>query len=123
MHQEWMPMTNCKRGDVVLVLFPNSDLKTAKKRPGLVVQANDLKTGIDQVIIAMITSNLARRGHPCRHFIARESQVGKQSGVLTDSVVMTDSLATVFLKAIDSKIGALENMAPIDVVLRKTLGL
>ncbi len=107
----------------MLVLFPNSDLKTAKKRPALVVQADDLKTGIDQVIIAMITSNLTRRGHPSRVFIARASAEGKQSGVLTDSVVMTDNLATAFLKAIDSKIGTLENMAPINTALRKTLGL
>lgn len=28
----------CNRGDVVLVRFPNSDLKTYKKRPALVVQ-------------------------------------------------------------------------------------
>ncbi|MFB2894590.1 type II toxin-antitoxin system PemK/MazF family toxin [Aerosakkonemataceae cyanobacterium BLCC-F50] len=30
------------RGDVVLVLFPNSDLRTAKRRPALVVQADNL---------------------------------------------------------------------------------
>lgn len=28
-------MINPRRGDVVLVLFPNSDLKTAKRRPAL----------------------------------------------------------------------------------------
>ena len=116
-------MTSCKRGDVVLVLFPNSDLKTAKKRPALVVQADDLNTGIEQVIIAMITSNLARRGHPSRYFIPQNSPEGKQTGVITDSVVMTDNLATVFLKAIDSKIGAIANMAPIETALRKTLRL
>lgn len=35
-----------KRGDVVLVLYPNSDLRTAKKRPALVVQADNLETGL-----------------------------------------------------------------------------
>ena len=116
-------MTTYKRGDVVLVLFPNSDLQTAKKRPALVVQADNLNTGIEQIIVAMITSNLARRNHPSRCFIAQDSPEGKQSGVLTDSVVMTDNLATVFLKAIDSKIGVLPKMLPIDTALRKTLGL
>ena len=113
-------MTTYKRGDVVLVLFPNSDLQTAKKRPALVVQADNLNTGIEQIIVA---SNLARRNHPSRCFIAQDSPEGKQSGVLTDSVVMTDNLATVFLKAIDSKIGVLPKMLPIDTALRKTLGL
>ncbi len=30
------------RGDVVQVLFPNSNLRTAKRRPALVVQADNL---------------------------------------------------------------------------------
>ncbi len=34
-----------KRGDVVLVLFPNSNLRTAKTRPALVVQADNLQSG------------------------------------------------------------------------------
>lgn len=37
-----------KRGDVVLVLFPNSDLRSAKTRPVVVVQATDLGTGLAQ---------------------------------------------------------------------------
>ena len=50
----------CKRGDVILVKFPNSDLKTYKKRPALVVQADGLATGLQQKIIALITSNTGR---------------------------------------------------------------
>jgi mRNA interferase MazF len=49
-----------KRGNVVLVLFPDSNLRTAKRRPALVVQADNLNTGLPQMIIAMITSNMAR---------------------------------------------------------------
>jgi len=48
------------RGDVVLVLFPHSDLRTAKPRPALVVQANDLGTDLPQVIVAMITGKAFR---------------------------------------------------------------
>jgi hypothetical protein len=33
---------DCKRGDIILVLFPYSDLRTAKLRPSLVVQAGNL---------------------------------------------------------------------------------
>jgi hypothetical protein len=57
-----------RRGDVVLVLFPNSDLRTAKRRPALVVQRDNLGSGLEQTIVAMISSNLARRGHPSRVF-------------------------------------------------------
>jgi mRNA-degrading endonuclease toxin of MazEF toxin-antitoxin module len=50
------PKPSYKRGDIVLVLFPHSNLRTAKPRPALVVQADDLQTGLLQVIVAMITS-------------------------------------------------------------------
>ncbi len=96
-----------KRGDVVLVLFPHSDLWTAKTRPALVVQADALDTDLSQVVVAMITSKTFRAGHPSRVFIARDTPEGKVSGLLTDSVVMTDNLATITEAAIDRVIGTL----------------
>jgi mRNA-degrading endonuclease toxin of MazEF toxin-antitoxin module len=60
------PKPSYKRGDVVLILYPNSDLRTAKTRPALIVQANNLQTGLSQVIVAMITSRLFRANHPSR---------------------------------------------------------
>src|SRR5215211_1167025 len=116
--QTWMcmmttiqPKPRCKRGDVILVLFPNSDLRTAKMRPALVIQADDLQTGLSQVIVAMITSNMARGGHPSRVTIRRTTRQGRQSGLLTDSVVMTDNLATILELAIDRVIGTLSMKA------------
>ena len=52
------------RGDVVLVLYPDSNLRTAKRRPAIVVQADNLQTGLPQVVLAMISSNPARTGDP-----------------------------------------------------------
>jgi len=83
-----------KRGDVILVLFPHSDLRTAKPRPVLVAQADNLQTGLPQVIVAMITSKLSRANHPSRVIVLLSTPEGQQSGLLTDSVVMTDNLAT-----------------------------
>ena len=60
---------NYKRGDVILVLFPSSNLRTAKLRPALIVQADNLQTGFPQAIVAMITSKMFRANHPSRrHF-------------------------------------------------------
>lgn len=53
------------RGDVVLVLFPDSNLLTAKRRPALVVQA-------DSVIM---TDNLAT---------VRYDEIDRAIGCLTD---------------------------------------
>ena len=111
-----------RRGDIVLVVYPNSDLRTAKRRPALVIQADDLDTGLDQVIVAMISSRLFRANHPSRVLITVDSAEGVSSGLISDSVVMTDNLATVFLPAIDRKIGTL-SMNTIDKALRRTLGL
>src|SRR4051794_2432475 len=64
--QKWTSTMTYKRGDIVLAVFPDSNLRTSKRRPTLVVQADNLGTGISQIILAMITSNLTRAGHPSR---------------------------------------------------------
>jgi len=111
-----------KRGDVVLVLFPHSDLRTAKPRPALIVQANDLETNLPQVIVAMITSKTFRANHPSRVLIEIDSPDGKKSGLLADSVIMTDNLATIQTIAIERTIGSLK-MKDINIALKHTLGL
>ena len=116
-------MTNLKRGDVVLVLFPNSDLQTFKRRPALVVQADNLDSQLPQVLLAMITSNLARRGHRSRVFVPLASAEAKQAGLRTDSVIMTDNLATTLHKAIESQIGTFSDMETVNAALRFTLAL
>jgi mRNA interferase MazF len=116
-------MTGHKRGDVVLVVFPNSDLVTFKRRPALVVQADDLDTGLPQVVVAMITSNLARRGHPSRAFFPLHSAAAKTAGLRTDSIVMADNLATILDKAIVGRLGRLNELEAVDAALRNTLAL
>lgn len=86
------------------------------------MQADNLQTGLPQVIVAMITSQMFRAGHPSRVTILLSSPEGQQSGLLADSVVMTDNLATITLSAIYQVIGSLPT-ANIDQALRDTLGL
>ena len=116
------PKTSYKRGDVVLVLYPNSDLCNAKTRPAFIVQADDLQTGLPQVIVAMITSRLFQADHPSRIVVRMSTPVGQYSGLLSDSVVMTDNLATVADVTLDRVIGPLP-MTEVDTALRHTLHL
>ena len=116
------PKPNFKRGDIVLVLFPNSDLTTAKTRPAIIVQSNNLQTGLPQIIVAMITSQMFRAGHPSRVTILRNSPEGKQSGLLVDSVIMTDNLATIATSAIYRLIGSIPPQN-LDIALKYTLNL
>jgi mRNA interferase MazF len=113
----------CKRGDIVLALFPDSNLRTAKPRPVLVVQADGLNTGLPQTVVAMITGNLARAGHPSRVTVRLATPEGARSGLRADSVIMTDNIATILDSAIYRPLGAWADMAAVDKALRHTLGL
>jgi mRNA interferase MazF len=112
-----------ERGAVVLVLFPNSNLRTAKRRPALIVQSNSLSTGLPQSIVAMISSNLTRANHPSRILIDLKTPEGSQTGLLANSVIMTDNLATVLHTEIDREIGSLPDMVAVDAALRYTFGI
>lgn len=116
-------MTGLKRGDVILVWFPNSDLTTFKRRPALVVQADELQTGLPQVVAAMITSNLARRGHRSRVFVGLDSPQAKGTGLRTDSVIMTDNLAKILTDAVALRLGSLADLNEVNQALRATLSL
>ena len=116
-------MTNYKRGDVVLIRFPNSDLSTYKKRPALIVQADDLDTGLPQVIVALITSNLSRSGHKSRVTVAATSDECVWAGLRSDPVIVTDNLATVKNLFIDKVIGTLVDMTNVDTAIAYTFGL
>jgi mRNA interferase MazF len=111
------------RGDVVLAMYPNSNLRTAKSRPALVVQADLLNTGLAQTVLVMITSNLARAGHASRILVRAGSPLGKQMSLLHDSVIATDNVATVFDSEIRGVIGTCGDMTAVDAALRHTLGL
>jgi mRNA interferase MazF len=112
-----------RRGDVVLVLFPDSNLRTSKRRPAVVVQADGLESGLPQRIVAMITSNRSRAGHISRVIVNIGGDAAKASGLLMDSVIMTDNLATIFDSEIDRAIGRFSDMTDIDAALRATLAL
>ena len=93
------------------------------EQPSLVplwlVQADALQTELPPVIVAMITSRMFRANHPSHVTILISTVEGHESGLLTDSVVMTDNLATVSDSAIDRIIGSLP-MIDVDRALQYT---
>ena len=88
----------------------------------LVVQADNLQTRLPQIIVAMITNRQFWANHPSRVTVQRTSLEGQQPGLLTDSVVMTDNLATSANSEIDRMIDTLP-MAEIDRAMRRTIDL
>ncbi|NJL51793.1 MAG: type II toxin-antitoxin system PemK/MazF family toxin, partial [Hydrococcus sp. SU_1_0] len=92
-------------------------------RPSLVIQTNNIGTNLSQTIVAMITSNLARAGHPSRVLVDIGTTEGQQTGLKTNSVIMTDNIVTVLDLEIDRAIGVWSDTISVDAALRYTLGL
>jgi mRNA interferase MazF len=112
-----------RRGDVALVYFPHSDLTTIKLRPVLVIQADGLDAGLPQLIVAMVSSNLSRAGHPSRLVIRLKDSIAPATGLKSDSLIMTDNLATIELRLIKRTIGRMVEMTGVDQALGTSLGL
>jgi len=115
-------MTTYRRGAVLLLRYPDSNLITYKKRPALLIQNEAVATGIHQWIVAMITSNLARTGET-RVLIRKSSPAGQAMKLLTDSVIVADNIATIHESAIDKILGYCPCMPEVDMALRKALCL
>ena len=88
----------------------------------MIIQADNLETGLSQLIVAMVTSQLFRGSHPSRVTILLDSPEGQQLGLLLDSIVMTDNLVTISLLAIYLVIGSIPTL-DIDRALKHTLNL
>jgi mRNA interferase MazF len=51
--------TSYRRGDIVLVSFPFTDLTTAKRRPALVVSPDSFNEATSDLVLAAITSQIS----------------------------------------------------------------
>lgn len=112
-----------KRGDVVLVAFPNSDLKTFKQRPALVVQNMNVALDLEQLIAALITTSEAVGPGPTRILIEKQTRHGLRMKLLHDSKIVLDDLATIPFKAIRRRLGTCGKMNEVDDALKQVLGL
>jgi mRNA interferase MazF len=94
-----------------------------KIRPALIVQSDDIDSDLSQVVLVMISSNLRRIGLKTRYLIEIETESDGSSGLLVDSVVMTDNIATVLRSRIIRILGRLDSMTEVDNALRHSLNL
>ena len=112
-------MTNCSRGDIVLVRFVFADEKGAKQRPGLIVSSERYHRGRREAILAAITSNTGRLlvgDHKIRAW--------REAGLLFPSTV-TGILRTIEQQMIIRKIGELpaHDLQMVEHRLYEALGL
>jgi mRNA interferase MazF len=102
------PLTDVRRGDVVLVPFPYvSDFRKAKTRPALVIQ-NDVGNRFGStVIVALISSVLPAKRYPMHYPIPHPSAVAKAAGLKTTSLVKLETIVTLPKRAILQRLGRL----------------
>ena len=114
-----------KRGDVVLVRFPHPSGQRGKKRPAVVVQADDNAGTVSTVVVAEVTKNLTMKKDPACLFIDVNTPEGKLTGLQVDSVVSSLVLDTVYADTVAQVLGTLSPplLQKLDDCLKVGLGL
>ncbi len=97
-------MTTYKRGDVVLLPFPYTDLSTSKKRPAVILSTNKFNISRQDCIVAPISGRLTK-------ILSGDYTLKDWSGagLLKPSIVKA-ILGTVHQSKIISRLGALSDI-------------
>lgn len=115
------PTTTYERGQVVLVRFPFTDLRSSKQRPALVVSSKAfVAAGEDVVVVAISGQRVERPGSfDC---VVKDWEA---AGLLMPSVVRAGKLVTLHGDFIRRTLGLLSvsDREAVDGLLRKALAL
>jgi mRNA interferase MazF len=106
--------TRYRRGDVLLVLYPFTDLSTSKKRPGVVVSGSWVLEKRGHYVISPITSNVhGEAGHDEVRIRGAEITM---SGLVAESLVKTSMLFSLDPCLVTRRLGRLPGgvMAQVD---------
>ena len=87
--------------------MPSENLETLKLRPALVVSKDINNKRLDDVIVAICTSNISRNLEPTQYLIENEEIV--QAGIKVASVVKCESLLTINKSMIIKVLGKLSD--------------
>lgn len=93
-----------KRGDVVLIRFPFTDLSSTKVRPALIISNENYNTHQEDVILLLITSNISRMSSDDYLLDSRNPEF-KDTGLKQASAFRVGKIQTLNRKLINSKLG------------------
>jgi mRNA-degrading endonuclease toxin of MazEF toxin-antitoxin module len=116
---------NVQRGDVLFTSVPHAAGGRGKKRPAVVVQADQYNQSERHLIVAEITSNLTRAADSANRLIEVATLEGRATGLAQDSVVTCLQLATSSAERVSAVLGKLSTalLAKLDACLKATLGI
>ena|SRR5688572_466528 len=101
------PTTTYRRGDIVLVSFPFTDLTAAKQRPALVISPDVLNRFNQDLILTAITSQLAEDESA---FLLQQGDF-REAGLPKKSMVRLTKIFTIHSLLVRKKIAALQPAA------------
>lgn len=117
--------TLLKRGEVVLADYPYSDRSGAKVRPCVVIQSVSSR-GAEDTILLPVTSRIRDAEQSATLVVVRSRTAeGRAAGLLTDSVIVCDSVTTIDQSFVRRPIGLVSGdlLDRVETALRTTLGL
>jgi len=97
--------TNFKRGDIILVPFPFTDLSSAKQRPALVVSSDKLNATSDDELVAAISSQIPAK-LTAEEFMMSPGDLAA-CGLPKPSVVRVAKLAALHRQIVIKRIGSM----------------
>jgi mRNA interferase MazF len=114
-----------RRGDIVLIPFPFTDLSGRKARPALVVSSDLDNEHSDDLILAAITSNVSHLFSNADLLLEDSADWFESSGLRTTSMLRASKIVTLAQPLIYSRIGRLEGeiMGRVDRALSVALGI
>jgi len=92
-----------RRGDVVLVAFPFTDLSGVKRRPALIVG----RVRGDDLLLALITSEVATGSATSNVTLSPTDPEFSASGLKVASTMHLDRLATLHRRLVTRRLGAI----------------
>ena len=88
-----MTALTVKRGDILLVVYPFTDLSAKAVRPALVL-SNDQHNASDPDLVCLMISSQAHKARPADFVLRATDPDFRQSGLRLDSVFRISRLAT-----------------------------
>lgn len=107
-----------KPGDIVLIRFPQADLKAGKLRPALVVAI--VPGRHEDVLLALITSRVHQAVPDFDEIIETDDRAFAQTGLKMRSVIRLGRLATVDVSVVNARLGEVGSHHMVSV--RRRLG-
>lgn len=113
------------RRDIVIGRFPHAANTEPKERPVLIVQADYYNARLRNVLVAAVTSNLARQNDPSHLLIDVSSADGAATGLTQTSVVSCLNLAVMPTAQLGPRLGRLSppQLRAVDACLSAALGI